>query len=60
MLNIVIKNLDNDAFSESKEKEVARILRQLATDLENKSFKGVSSTLLDANGNTVGFIESVK
>lgn len=44
---------DNDAFAESREQEVCRILREIADQIE----RGVSDkfqTILDANGNSVG------
>lgn len=47
---------DNDAFAEGNlELEVARILRNLATHLEDRSGNTPSSgKLRDSNGNTVG------
>jgi len=45
-------NLDNEAFSESAEFELARILHGLASDIE--SYKGTDRRLMDINGNVVG------
>lgn len=57
MGNIVIKiNTDNAAFSEfewQKSMEVARILRQLSTDIES-SDTVENTKIKDVNGNTVG------
>ena len=50
-LTIKIK-MDNAAFADEPMTEAARILRQVARDLE--TFGGSTNVLLDINGNTVG------
>jgi hypothetical protein len=51
--------MDNEAFQESETREVARILRRIATELENTRY-GINAydreKLRDYNGNTVGAI----
>jgi hypothetical protein len=51
-------NLNNDAFQPSAGPELARILRNLAQDLDDyPDALGVS--VMDVNGNTVGSLEVV-
>jgi hypothetical protein len=48
-------NCDNAAFGDFPEQEVARILRELATNLENDGItKDGKFKLFDANGNRTG------
>jgi len=45
----------NSAFDPDPSKEIVRILRELATEIENKTVcVGAHIRLLDVNGNTVG------
>jgi hypothetical protein len=44
----------NSAFSQNPEKEVARILRELATAVENDGLHQATFRIRDVNGNTVG------
>ncbi len=50
-------NCANDAFMGDRNGEVARILRKLASDIEEGY---VASYLTDENGNTVGYAEFKK
>jgi len=53
--------MDNAAFFEVSGSEVARILRKLAADYEDRDLlPGESSDLRDVNGNTVGQAKVVK
>ena len=61
-INITI-NTDNAAFSDCTSEEVARILHELATDLEVDGFTylvGEKANLRDYNGNTVGEFKVVE
>jgi hypothetical protein len=49
-------NCDNDAFSESPETEVKRILETVVDNLSIYSFDDIP-VLRDYNGNSVGFME---
>ena len=52
----IVINLDNDAFQDCAEIELGRILHAVARQIEeNRSHDRES--LLDANGNTVGYYE---
>lgn len=43
-------NMDNDAFTDDPQQEVARILRKIANQVNNS----LSNGILDANGNKIG------
>ena len=50
MFSLIFRT-DNAAFEDAPELECARILREVADDLERVCFDGI---VQDANGNTVG------
>jgi hypothetical protein len=53
--NVLIEiDISNDAFQESPGSEVARILRDLADQLDNQTVMPNSAKLRDVNGNAVG------
>lgn len=57
MVTITIKT-DNAAFSEIPGSEIARILRELADDLEGYEHTDFEMPLRDINGNIVGHCRS--
>ena len=54
----IIMNLDNDAFNPDASYEVARILRQLADKIEERS--ALRMPIQDINGNSIGHIRVLR
>ena len=50
-------NMDNEAFEENESLELARILRELIEEIEDKD--ALKRNLFDINGNKVGTFEIV-
>lgn len=47
-------NTDSSAFDECRDQEIARILRNIADNIENNGCSGFYQTIYDINGNDVG------
>jgi hypothetical protein len=52
----VTMSVDNDAFTELPEHEIARILRSVAIQLEQNGLPMVTYGVRDINGNVVGHV----
>jgi len=50
-------DIETDAFLESPTRELARILRNYADNLETAAVDPAYTTLLDSNGNKVGEVQ---